>query len=190
MPRRSRKAKGTGLGALVDGAGDMVLLASDGVVKHYDPTLLDVDALSRMPKRFHFKVKVEDKTLTLQFSHRVMTGMWLKCELRDYLSMDLSNYVLQTAGSVVDDDAWLIAVGVQPGTVLTLTPGRGEPGFSDTTPSIKASEAYLRYCHTQNPQYACFLEEIITYCHTVKKTLKEVEDHFGLRQNDDLQSLD
>ena len=122
-----------------------------------------------------------------------MTGMWLKREMSEQLGMDLSRYLLQTAGSVVDDSAWLIAVGVQPGSVLTLTPpANPNQGDTDSSPSIKASEDYLRFCREQDSEYAIMLEGLQAHCQLHGTTPKRVAQRFciiELKHDYDLDQL-
>lgn len=158
--------------------------------KSYSPTVLStLDPLSRMPKRFDIIIHITDHmiTVTWTFSHRrTMTGMWLKREMSEQLGIDLSRYLLQTAGSLVDDSAWLIAVGVQPGSVLTLTRANPNQGDTDSSSSIKASENYLRFCREQDSEYAMMLESLQAHCQLHGTTPKRVGKRFCIVEIDQL----
>ena len=162
------------------------------IIKNYSPTVLsELNSLSRMPKEFDINIIIDHiMTVTWRFSHRrTMTGMWLKREMSEELGVDLARYLLQTAGSVVDDRAWLIAVGVQPGSVLTLNPPEAD---TDSSPSIKASEDYLRFCREQDSKYAMMLEGLQAYCEVHDTTPKRVAQRFciiELKHDHDLDQL-
>ena len=151
------------------------------------------DKVFGLPKRFPFFVRLCDqasvRTVKVLFHYTLLTAGWVKHAVGLEAGMDLSEFVLQTAALDMHDDAWLPALGVLPGTVLTLV---AQTGSNDTTSSVRLTNDYMNYCAERHEEFVKHMRDLMSFCRTHDTRPTEVIDHFGINHNlhDNLHDLD